>query len=299
MRLKDKIIVTITDINGSRNYLLSQVLKKIFIYIVAILLLIFVFGVLYMGYLQDETNALRQTKEELISSSESLNLEYENIKQKLSIKEKELMAIEDKISLLEEQIGLNDDINSTNIDDRLENIKLTVEQQNILFSMIPNGKVIDDDGVTAPFGWREHPILGHRHLHQGIDLRAPIGTPVYAPADGVVQVAGFNVVSGYGYLVVIEHNFGFKTRFAHLSKKDVVKEGQFVKKGDLIGYSGNTGVSTGPHLHYEIRFVQRPLDPANFINWNRKNYEEIFQKEKRVSWQSLVKAVANLTLKQP
>ena len=89
MRLKDKIIVTITDINGSRNYLLSQVLKKIFIYIVAILLLIFVFGVLYMGYLQDETNALRQTKEELISSSESLNLEYENIKQKLSIKEKE------------------------------------------------------------------------------------------------------------------------------------------------------------------------------------------------------------------
>ena len=74
MRLKDKIIVTITDINGSRNYLLSQVLKKIFIYIVAILLLIFVFGVLYMGYLQDETNALRQTKEELISSSESLNL---------------------------------------------------------------------------------------------------------------------------------------------------------------------------------------------------------------------------------
>ena len=89
MRLKDKIIVTITDINGSRNYLLSQVLKKIFIYIVAILLLIFVFGVLYMGYLQDETNALRQTKEELISSSESLNLEYENIKQKLAIKEKE------------------------------------------------------------------------------------------------------------------------------------------------------------------------------------------------------------------
>ena len=170
--MKDKIVVTITDINGSRNYLLSQVLKKIFIYIVAILLLIFVFGALYMGYLQDETNSLRQTKEELISSSESLNLEYENIKQKLSTKEEELMAIEDKISLLEEQIGLNDDINSTNIDDRLENIKLTVEQQNILFSMIPNGKVMEDGGVTASFGWRIHPVLGHRHLHQGIDLRA-------------------------------------------------------------------------------------------------------------------------------
>ncbi|WP_086235914.1 M23 family metallopeptidase [Campylobacter devanensis] len=297
--MKDKIVVTITDVNGSRNYLLSQVLKRIFIYVVAVLLLIFVLGGLYMGYLQDETNVLRETKEELISSSKNLNIEYENIKQKLSTKEEELMAIEDKISFLEEQIGLNDDSNITTIDDRLEQIKLTVEQQNILFSMIPNGKVMEDGGVTASFGWRIHPVLGHRHLHQGIDLRAPIGTPVYAPADGVVQVAGFNIVSGYGYLVVLEHNFGFKTRFAHLSRKDVVKEGQFVKKGDLIGYSGNTGISTGPHLHYEIRFVQRPLDPINFINWSRKNYEEIFEKEKRVTWQSLVKAVANLTLKQP
>ncbi|WP_086296081.1 M23 family metallopeptidase [Campylobacter devanensis] len=297
--MKDKIVVTITDVNGSRNYLLSQVLKRIFIYVVAVLLLIFVLGGLYMGYLQDETNVLRETKEELISSSKNLNIEYENIKQKLSTKEEELMAIEDKISFLEEQIGLNDDSNSTTIDDRLEQIKLTVEQQNIIFSMIPNGKVMEDGGVTASFGWRIHPVLGHKHLHQGIDLRAPIGTPVYAPADGVVQVAGFNVVGGYGYLVVLEHNFGFKTRFAHLSRKDVVKEGQFVKKGDLIGYSGNTGISTGPHLHYEIRFVQRPLDPINFINWSRKNYEEIFEKEKRVTWQSLVKAVANLTLKQP
>lgn len=297
--MKDKIVVTITDVNGSRNYLLSQVLKRIFIYVVAVLLLIFVLGGLYMGYLQDETNVLRETKEELISSSKNLSLEYEEMKSKLSTKEEELMAIEDKISFLEEQIGLNDDSNSTTIDDRLEQIKLTVEQQNIIFSMIPNGKVMDDGGVTAAFGWRTHPVLGKRHLHQGIDLRAPIGTPIYAPADGVVQVAGFNVISGYGYLVVLEHNFGFKTRFAHLSRRDVVKEGQFVKKGDLIGYSGNTGISTGPHLHYEIRFVQRPLDPANFINWSRKNYEEIFQKEKRVPWQSLVKAVANLTLKQP
>ncbi|MEE3712053.1 peptidoglycan DD-metalloendopeptidase family protein [Campylobacter sp. CLAX-7218-21] len=297
--MKDKIVVTITDVNGSRNYLLSQVLKRIFIYVVAVLLLIFVLGGLYMGYLQDETNVLRETKEELISSSKNLNIEYENIKQKLSTKEEELMAIEDKISFLEEQIGLNDDSNITTIDDRLEQIKLTVEQQNIIFSMIPNGKVIEDGGITAAFGWRIHPVLGHKHLHQGIDLRAPIGTPVYAPADGVVQVAGFNVVGGYGYLVVLEHNFGFKTRFAHLSRKDVVKEGQFVKKGELIGYSGNTGISTGPHLHYEIRFVQRPLDPINFINWSRKNYEEIFEKEKRVTWQSLVKAVANLTLKQP
>jgi hypothetical protein len=78
------------------------------------------------------------------------------------------------------------------------------------------------------------------------------------------------------------------------------KKGHIIAKSFLYySHSGNTGISTGPHLHYEIRFVQRPLDPANFINWSRKNYEEIFEKEKRVTWQSLVKAVANLTLKQP
>ncbi len=164
--------------------------------------------------------------------------------------------------------------------------------------MIPNGDVIKHNGVSATFGWRTHPILHRKQFHPGVDLRAPVGTPIYAPADGVVEFAGYNATNGFGYVVIIEHNFGFKSRFAHMSRKDVVKEGEFIKKGTLIGYSGNTGLSTGPHLHYEIRFIQRPLDPINFIKWNSKNYEEIFKKEQRVSWQSLVRTLADLTPKQ-
>ena len=114
-------------------------------------------------------------------------------------------------------------------------------------------------------------------------------TPVRSPADGVIEYAGYHKSSGFGNLVIIEHNYGFKTSYAHLSKKFPVKSGTFVKKGDIIAYTGNSGLSTGPHLHYEVRFIARPLNPINFIKWNSSNFEKIFKKEKRVSWQSLIK----------
>ncbi|RAZ51464.1 peptidoglycan DD-metalloendopeptidase family protein [Campylobacter hyointestinalis] len=294
--MKNKFIITITDINGSKNYLLHQLIKKIAIYIVLIAVVSFFIGLAYISYLENKTNSLKQKRDELTKIKNELFLENEKMQKKIAASNEEFAAIEDKIALLEDQLGLNTDNNIT-METRLENLILTSSQQQLMFSMIPNGEVIKSNGVSAGFGWRSHPILNKKEFHPGIDLRADIGTPIYAPADGVIEFAGYNN-SGFGYLVIIEHNFGFKTRFAHMSRKDVVKEGDFVKKGDLIGYSGNTGLSTGPHLHYEIRFIQRPLDPINFIKWNSKNYEEIFNKEQRVSWQSLVNTLTTLMPKQ-
>lgn len=294
--MKNKFIITITDINGSKNYLLHQLIKKIAIYIVLIAVVSFFIGLAYISYLENRTNSLKQKRDELTKIKNELFLENEKMQKKIAASNEEFAAIEDKIALIEDQLGLNTDNNIT-METRLENLILTSSQQQLMFSMIPNGEVIKSNGVSAGFGWRSHPILNKKEFHPGIDLRADIGTPIYAPADGVIEFAGYNN-SGFGYLVIIEHNFGFKTRFAHMSRKDVVKEGDFVKKGDLIGYSGNTGLSTGPHLHYEIRFIQRPLDPINFIKWNSKNYEEIFNKEQRVSWQSLVNTLTTLMPKQ-
>lgn len=294
--MKNKFIITITDINGSKNYLLHQLIKKIVVYIVLIAVVSFFIGLTYISYLENKTDSLKQKRDELTKIKNELFLENEKMQEKLAASSEEFAAIEDKIALLEDQLGLNTDNNIT-MESRLETLILTSSQQQLMFSMIPNGEVIKSNGISAEFGWRSHPILNKKEFHQGVDLRADIGTPIYAPADGVIEFAGYNN-SGFGYLVIIEHNFGFKTRFAHMSRKDVVKEGEFVKKGDLIGYSGNTGLSTGPHLHYEIRFIQRPLDPINFIKWNSKNYEEIFNKEQRVSWQSLVNTLTTLMPKQ-
>ena len=113
---------------------------------------------------------------------------------------------------------------------------------------------------------------------------------MYATANGVVEQSSFNA-HGYGFTVMLLHNFGFKTMYAHLKNKAVVKVGQFVKKGDLIGYSGNTGLSTGPHLHYEVRFVQTVLNPNYFLKLNRQNINEFFNEERRVPWDSLIKLI--------
>ncbi|NLK66211.1 MAG: M23 family metallopeptidase [Campylobacteraceae bacterium] len=151
---------------------------------------------------------------------------------------------------------------------------------------IPNGIPIEFKGITSKFGERIHPISGNLRFHHGIDLRAVEGTPTYAPADGFVKYSAMSN-TGYGYLVIISHNWGFETRFAHMLNKDVVRVGQRVKKGDLIGYTGNTGYSTGPHLHYEVRFLDHTLDPLNFMS-----FENIFHDERKVPWRAITEAMS-------
>ncbi|MDA8422344.1 MAG: M23 family metallopeptidase [Nitrospiraceae bacterium] len=117
--------------------------------------------------------------------------------------------------------------------------------------------------VTSPFGNRIAPFTGKVQFHEGIDIAVQIGTPVLAPADGVVIKAGFE--AGYGYMVELSHGYGLKTVFGHNSRLNV-KVGQHVKRGDIISYSGNTGSSTGPHVHYEVRLNGLPVNPARYLN---------------------------------
>ncbi|HIJ85367.1 MAG TPA: M23 family metallopeptidase, partial [Magnetococcales bacterium] len=119
---------------------------------------------------------------------------------------------------------------------------------------------------------------------------ADLKTPTKATADGFVAFAGFENDHSYGNLVTIQHDYGFQTSYAHLY--DVwVKSGDFVRKGDVIGRSGNSGLSSGPHLHYEVRFVQRAIDPMEFINWDTKNLDPPFT-EKQTAWPSLINQVS-------
>ena len=119
---------------------------------------------------------------------------------------------------------------------------------------------------TSQFGYRRDPKTGGRRMHKGVDFAAGMGTPLYATADGVVIHAGWS--SGYGRLVKIQHEFGIETRYAHLAKIRV-KEGQRVSRGELIGDMGNSGRSTGTHLHYEVRVNGRAVNPMTFIKAGR------------------------------
>jgi len=120
--------------------------------------------------------------------------------------------------------------------------------------------------ITSPFGYRRSPFTGRREFHEGIDIAAPVGAPIRVPADGVVVFAGRN--GGYGKVVVVDHGYGFSTRYGHCSRI-LVRVGERVKRGQVIARVGNTGRSTAPHLHYEVRVGKVAVNPYYYLKLGR------------------------------
>ena len=124
--------------------------------------------------------------------------------------------------------------------------------------------------LHTTYGMRKHPILGYWRPHKGLDFTAPSGSPVYATGDGKVDASYFSET--YGNVVYIDHGFGFETRYAHLIDY-IVKKGDRVKRGQIIGYVGNTGLSYSTHLHYEVLFKGDQINPINFFQRDLSNRE--------------------------
>ena len=156
--------------------------------------------------------------------------------------------------------------------------------------VIPNGKPLKKSRVSSKFGYRIHPIPKRKQFHRGLDLAAPMKTPIRATADGIVEHVQPKNIGDYGRVIRLSHNYGFKTTFGHMSKT-YVKLGDVVKKGQIIGLVGTSGRSSGPHLHYEIRYASTLLSPKNFIKWNLDTYDSIFKNERKVEWESLISLI--------
>lgn len=139
------------------------------------------------------------------------------------------------------------------------------ENKEEMLASIPAIQPISNDDLTrtaSGYGWRIHPIYKIKKFHDGMDFTAPTGTEVYATGDGVVSKVK-NSYRGYGKRVVIDHGFGYKTRYAHLTSFNV-RRGEEVKRGDVIGYVGNSGLSTAPHLHYEVEKDGEKVNPVHY-----------------------------------
>lgn len=148
-----------------------------------------------------------------------------------------------------------------NIQDDLKFVENAVEKQKARLEATPYTWPTKGY-LTSAFGWRIHPLTGRRHFHQGLDIATQYGNKVTATGSGVVLEAGH--WEYLGNLVIIDHGFGFTTRYGHLASIRV-KPGDRVKRYQVIGYVGNTGRSSAPHLHYEVRYFDKPLNPMNFI----------------------------------
>lgn len=294
--MRNTFTITITDFRGARHYPIRQIAKTYALLVALCLLGTFLVGAGIIYWLSGRVETLNQELADLqhrrqLTQAEYVLLleEHERLQQAIAEKEKELALVSDELGNIEIMIGLESNP-GTDIKVRLDTASQTAIEKMIMLQSIPSGYPVEYRGKTSSFGYRTHPVKGTRAFHSGVDLRAPMGTPVYATADGVVEWAAYHKSSGLGNLVIISHNFGFTTYYGHLDRF-AVKMGDFVRKGDLIAYSGNTGLSSGPHLHYEVRHLQRRLDPEPFMQWSLAQYDSLFEKETRVKWDSLARAV--------
>lgn len=147
--------------------------------------------------------------------------------------------------------------------DYLSMLDLAVTQQAASVARLPTAMPIESyPYLSSSYGWRRNPFNGQMSMHEGLDFSAPHGTPIRSAAGGVVRTV--TVHRGYGNMVEIDHGEGLMTRYAH-AKVVLVKEGEVVTRGQLIARVGSTGLSTGPHLHFEVRKDDRPLDPRAFL----------------------------------
>ena len=132
--------------------------------------------------------------------------------------------------------------------------------------------------LSSPYGFRADPVYGYFRMHSGVDFAMPSGSPVYASGDGVVSEVKYEFF-GYGNSLVIDHGFGYKTRYAHMKTISVV-EGMKVKRGDQVGESGRSGKATGPHLHYEVLYRGNHVNPINYmdLSMDPKEYAAMVRK---------------------
>ncbi|WP_375752672.1 peptidoglycan DD-metalloendopeptidase family protein [Vibrio sp. HN007] len=312
-----KITITIPSSDGDKHFFVGK--KAVFT-----LLTTFLVSPLVAGYFIYQNN-VQQTqaqntfselierignKEQTISDKEShiakLNTDIEqlssdklHLNQELEARNSQLLILNKRVYDVEKVLGITEVEQENNLanaeekplEERVDAAAVNSAVRATMFRLIPNDTPLAYNRVSSSFGRRLNPITNKRHFHTGIDLTCKKGEPIYAPADGVVETVRPSK-KGFGNFLIVRHSFGFSTSYAHL-KGFKAKKGQFVTKGEEIATCGNSGNSTGSHLHYEVRFLGRYLNPKTMMNWTPENFDTVF-KEKKVKWASLVDVIDNV-----
>ena len=244
----------------------------------------------------EQTEAAARVEAHLLEEISDLHMEAENERDRIRqrdnlLREKNyLLAQIDQKELFS---GISIDLQSGSFSEALGSLNAAREEiklRLLVLSQVPSGLPFSTDmehWLSSSYGRRLHPVYKRWHLHKGADFGMREGSPIEATADGIVSFVGNN--SGYGKTVVVSHRYGFKTYYGHLSKI-LVHRGQLVSKGETLALSGNTGVSTGAHLHYEIRHFDKAINPVHFLKWRIDNYENFFAQQEALplAWDELV-----------
>ncbi|MGD8112754.1 M23 family metallopeptidase [Vibrio sp. TRT 21S02] len=292
--MKDRVLVSISSVNGTKHFHFSRKFRRVLKGLSLFSLAAVVATGIAINYLMGEREFALLKSQEFEQRSMSLTEEVTSLKALKSNLESDLVereerfnVVSDRLGDLERVLGMGDADGKLEL--RLDTAAITSSVRMVMLTQIPSGPPVHNARLSSGYGKRKHPVTGSYKMHRGLDFAVNTGTPIYAPADGVVEVVRPSN-KGSGNFLQLQHSYGFKTSFSHMSKFKV-QRGEFVQKGDLIGYSGNSGLSSGPHLHYEVRFVGRALDPRPFVDWGVDNFDTIFSKIRGIRWESLVNKV--------
>jgi len=267
--MKDKISIVIHTPSGKAPKIISLKIKHIKIFSVLILIFSFLSLVSYFlnAFFVQKYLSLRE-KEKRLKNITTLNKRYQEelIKFKNNLLKLENYLIERGV-IRKSKEGLGGlsklKVEELSDEDYLDFLITKSEELFYQLKITPTGFPVKGN-IISTLGWRKNPFGKGYEYHTGVDIEAPYGTPVHATAEGIVMFTGW--YSDYGKAVIIKHPSGYETLYGHLSKIEV-KSGERVKAGEIIGYVGSTGRSTGPHLHYEVLLESKSLDPLKFIVW--------------------------------
>lgn len=303
--MRNYFTISISDVHGARHYSFNQLVRKFAWMLFVLVLAVWVIGGFSIWWLTSEAAQLEGKHQAVVdnindrlsstrSEYDSLMLEKSDLELDLEVTSSQVALLDQTLQGLEELVGnAGTTTEALPLKERVKQVQLSSLGKDMMLASVPSGHAVADyKGITSKYGSRNHPITGKRHMHGGIDYRGRKGSTVIATADGVVRFSGVSKDTGFGNLITIVHSNGFRTMYGHLSKRSV-KSGQYVYKGDKIGEIGSTGRSSGNHLHYEVWFLFRRLDPKSFNDWTIEKYDDIFTKVKGVPWGSLSQAVAN------
>jgi len=288
--------ITISDHRGARHYRLSEAARqKIKLTLASCLAVsaMMLTGLISQSVgkhdLLQQVSALQQDNQSLQRRNSFLLAEQSDLIATIDQRSRRLASLDADIQQLESLLALKTDRNAP-LEMRVSSAYDEVFEKQLLLRNIPRLSPVPFNAITSSYGVRQHPLKGSSGMHHGVDLRADMHTPVAATADGIVIKAG-RYSNGIGKMIEIQHQYGFSTIYGHLDDFEI-EVGDLVQQGEIIASSGNTGLSTAPHLHYEVHYLGDRIDPQPFLEWNLREYDNLITRQRDIPWESLEKAIA-------
>jgi murein DD-endopeptidase MepM/ murein hydrolase activator NlpD len=281
--MRERLYITISDARSVRQFSVHNLVARGLMYALSGHAALVLVGLLALGWIAWEIDALNLTRQALATEVQA---DAQAKTSQRSKAESELQDIEKQIQKKREELGIINRVTKPIPSSSANDKKVGGGVAQNLKPFLPMGAPLSGGQVSSTFDMRLHPVFQKRQFHNGIDFDIAKHTPVKATADGVVDSVAKSD-DGFGLMVSLRHAFNFKTVYAHLDKTHVA-QGQIVRKGEVIAITGNTGLSTAPHLHYEVRLDEKPLNPQPFVHAEAEGVSRLIKQARSAPWASLI-----------